>query len=453
MRPGSLIRSSPFRLAVAFGFLFVAAFLGSILITYQSVKTDLAERLDQTITEMYSVIVASYTTRELEDLITSVESHARIAEPEGSFVTLVGSDGKILAGTITKIIPRVGWSTVPAGDLGISEGEVFRIYSGKFDGRQLAVGMSYADTDEMLEIALTSFGWGFLFVVISVIGGSIFLASRMRRRMDAIALTMTRVSHGELGSRIPLVGNGDDIDTLSVQINAALDRLAALVESMRQVSNDIAHDLKTPLNRLRLIVESAMEKEESGLPIAADLADARAESDKINETFDALLRIAQIESGSRKSRFVGLRLDDILSSIAEIYMDVASDAGLSLNYRSHSVSQAWIVGDRELLLQLFANLIENSIRHCPAGTAIHLTLERFGNDVVVEVRDNGPGIPEHERENVLRRLYRLDKSRTTPGTGLGLSLVKAISDLHGATLRLEDADPGLKVTLRFPPAS
>ncbi|MGO4835395.1 sensor histidine kinase, partial [Rhizobiaceae sp. 2RAB30] len=220
----------------------------------------------------------------------------------------------------------------------------------------------------------------------------------------------------------------------------------------RQVSADIAHDLKTPLNRLKLIVEAAIDKQEKGIPVDADLVEARAESDQINATFDALLRIAQIESGARRSRFVTQDLGGIMSAITEAFGEVAADEGLKLEYRNDAAG-AWIVGDRELLLQLFANLVENSLRHCPKGTAIHIWLEEAGGNVVAGVRDNGPGIPESERENVLRRLYRLDKSRTTPGTGLGLSLVKAIADLHGAVLRLDDAGPGLSISLAFPAAS
>lgn len=454
MRPGSIVRSSPFRLAIALGFVFVAAFVASVVVAYQSVRTDLAERLDRNVEDTYSVIVASYGSGDLEDLVASVDTHARIAEPEERFVTLFGADGRHLAGTVTKVLPPIGWSTIPAAALGLSSDGPFRTFSAKFDGNQLVVAMSYTETDELLEIALASFGWGFLFILVSVIGGGIFLASRVQRRMDAIAGTMMQVSHGALGSRIPLIGNGDDIDTLSVQINAALERLAALVEGMRQVSADIAHDLKTPLNRLKLIVETAIDKEAQGVSVGSDLEEARTESDQINATFDALLRIAQIESGARKSRFVSLSLDEVLTSIAEIYMDVATDEGLTLDYRRGSGRSDVIVGDRELLLQLFSNLVENAIRHCPVGTAISLTLEEAGGTIVAGVQDNGPGIPEEERENVLRRLYRLDKSRTTPGTGLGLSLVKAISDLHGACLKLDDCDPGLKITIAFPkPAS
>lgn len=450
MRPGSLIRSSPFRLAVAFGLLFLVAFLASVFVAYQSVRTDLVERLDRTVEDTYSIIVASYGTGDLEDLIASVDTHSRIAEPEERFVTLFGPGGKRLAGSGVITVPPVGWSTISAAAVGLSGDGPYRAYSGKFDGNQLVVAMSYSETDELLEIALTSFGWASLFIAICVIGGGLFLASRIQKRIDAIAGTMTQVSHGELGSRIPLLGNGDDIDTLSAQINAALERLSALVEGMRQVSADIAHDLKTPLNRLKLIIETAIEKEANGGSVGRDLEEARVESDQINATFDALLRIAQIESGARKSRFVSLSLDEVLRSISEIYSDVANDEGLTLRYDARSAGRDLIFGDRELLLQLFSNLVENAIRHCPVGTEIALTLQEAGEAIVAVVRDNGPGIPEDERENVLRRLYRLDKSRTTPGTGLGLSLVKAVCDLHAATLKLDDSNPGLKITIAFP---
>jgi signal transduction histidine kinase len=450
MRLGSLVRSSPFRLALAFGLLFIAAFVASVFVAYQSVRTDLSERLDRSIEDTYSIVIASYGAGDLEDLIASVDTHARIAESDERFVILFGPDGKRLAGNVEAVAAPKGWSTLPAAAVGVSGNEPYRVYAGEFDGNRLVVGMSFSETDELLEIALTSFGWGFLLIAIGVVGGGAFLAARIQRRMDAIAGTMIQVSHGELASRIPLIGNGDDIDTLSMQINAALERLAALVEGMRQVSADIAHDLKTPLNRLKLIIETAIDKEAHGVPVSADLADARIESDQINATFDALLRIAQIESGARKSRFVSLSLDEVVASIAEIYEDVAADAGLELDYRQNQGRSHLITGDRELLLQLFSNLVENAIRHCPAGTAISLALNETEAATVATVRDNGAGIPKGERENVLRRLYRLDKSRTTPGSGLGLSLVKAIADLHGATLKLDDGEPGLKVTIAFP---
>jgi signal transduction histidine kinase len=173
------------------------------------------------------------------------------------------------------------------------------------------------------------------------------------------------------------------------------------------------------------------------------------ESDQINATFDALLRIAQIESGSRKSRFAQVNLGAIAEKIAEDFAGVAEDDGMSLK-ASIAGPVADVLGDRELLIQLFSNLIENAIRHTPLGTAIQIGVQNGKDHVIASVCDNGLGIPAGEREKVLRRLYRLEGSRTSPGSGLGLSLVKAVAELHGAALRLEDNGPGLRVVLTFP---
>jgi signal transduction histidine kinase len=264
---------------------------------------------------------------------------------------------------------------------------------------------------------------------------------------------MDDVSNGRLDARIPLLGNGDDIDGVSAQVNAALERLAALVDGMRQVSADIAHELKTPLNRLQMILEAAADKTARGEAVAGELAEAREESLQINETFDALLRIAQIEAGARKARFVELDLNGVVESIGEIYADVADDDGKSLSSAPLQGAPCLVHGDRDLLTQLFANLVENALRHCPEGTTIRLSVKRQADRILAEVADNGPGIPAQEREMVFQRLYRLDASRTTPGSGLGLSLVRAIADLHGATIALEDREPGLGVIVSFPAAN
>jgi signal transduction histidine kinase len=168
-----------------------------------------------------------------------------------------------------------------------------------------------------------SFGWGTLIITGLAVTGGALLASRVQRRLDGIAATMVDVSHGRLGARIPLIGNGDDIDVVSRQVNAALDRLSALVDGMKQVSANIAHDLKTPLNRLQMILDVASRKTAAGQEVSDDLAEARAEGAQINETFDALLRIAQIEAGARKARFTDVDLSEVVETFAEIYADVA----------------------------------------------------------------------------------------------------------------------------------
>ncbi|WP_395446918.1 sensor histidine kinase [Aminobacter sp. UC22_36] len=450
MLRSSLFRSTPFRLALGFGTLFVSAFLAMGLIAYQLMRAELSQGLDNSAREIWEVVAATNADGDLEDIVGAVDNYARLSNGEDRIFVLLDPAGKRLAGNFTKPPVKSGLSMLSAEEAGLSGEGNYRVISGKVGDNWLSVGLSLAETDRLASIALKSMGWALALVTVTAFALSAFLATRIRRRLDSIADTMDDVSDGKLGSRIPLIGNGDDIDSVSRQINTALERLGALVDGMRQVSTDIAHDLKTPLNRLQMVLETAAEKIERGEPASADVAEARAEGHRINETFEALLRIAQIEAGARKARFAEVDLAAVVSSIGEIYVDVAEDDGKTLTVAAAAGIDDRVTGDRELLTQMFANLVENAIRHCPEGTRINVSLARSGGRIIAEVSDNGPGIPPNERHNVFRRLYRLDKSRTTSGTGLGLSLTRAIADLHGATIALEDNNPGVKVVASFP---
>ncbi|MER9298689.1 HAMP domain-containing histidine kinase [Mesorhizobium sp. M0621] len=445
-----LLRSTPFRLALTFAFLFVLAFILSGAIVYQMMSADLAERLDDTIKETYAVVAATYADNDLKELVETVGSHSMRSPRKQQLFSLTDAAGNRLAGNFTAAGLPDGFSMFNAEMPGVPPGAEYRAYSGSIGGNSLTVAFSLSETEELEEVVLMSFGWGTLIITGLAVAGGALLASRVQRRLDGIAATMVDVSHGRLDTRIPLTGKGDDIDIVSNQVNAALDRLSALVEGMKQVSANIAHDLKTPLNRLQMILDTATEKNLSGQKITSELAEAYAESLQINETFDALLRIAQIEAGARRARFTDVDLGEVLQTIAEIYADVAEDDGKSLSLAQPQETMDRIHGDRELLTQMFANLVENALRHCPSGTSIKLSATRQGDHVVASVADNGSGIPADEREKVFQRLYRLDHSRSTPGSGLGLSLVRAIADLHGASITLEDCRPGLEVAVSFP---
>ncbi|OQM74651.1 HAMP domain-containing sensor histidine kinase [Manganibacter manganicus] len=449
MRRLELWRSTAFRMAVSFAVLFVLTFVISGFVMYQVMRADLSHSLDETAKETFSVVAATYDGSDLEDLIATVKSHTKLTSPHERLFSLSGPDGSHLAGNFTGMDVPEGYSVI--GDIpGVPADGTYRAYSGAVGANRLTVALSYSQTERLEEIVLTGFIWATLIVAALAVAGGAAIASRIQRRLDAIAATMGDVSQGRLGARIPLLGNGDDIDGVSTQVNEALDRLSALVEGMRQVSSDIAHDLKTPLNRLQIILEAAEYGSSNGQDITGQLVEARAESRQINDTFEALLRIAQIEAGARKARFAEVDLDAIVNSIAEIYTDVAEDSGMSLLARRTLQGPGGLVhGDAELLTQMFANLVENALRHCPAGTKIELSVRRDGDRVTASVADDGPGIPPAEHENVFRRLYRIEKSRSTPGSGLGLSLVRAIADLHGATIRLDDRRPGLGVEVIF----
>ena len=450
MRPFSLLRSTPFRLALAFSLLFVVAFVIAGLIVFQVLRADLSERLDSTVKDTYSVVAATYAGSDLEDLVATVDSHATLAKGEDRFFSLVDATGAKLAGSFKAPSLPEGYATAAGLALGIPNDDSYRVYSGNVGGNTLSVAVSFSETEELEALLTASFGWATLIVLgLAVIGGAV-LATRVQRRLDLIASTMVDVSHGKLDTRIPLIGRGDDIDQVSAQVNAALDRLSRLVAGMKQVSENIAHDLKTPLGRLQIILEDAAEAAAGGKDLTGSLAEALDECGRINGTFEALLRIAQIEAGSRKASFKLVDLGEVMATIAEIYSDVAEDAGQVLAPTALRDQGHRIHGDRELLIQMFANLVENAIRHCPQGTVIDLSIDRLEDCLIAGVSDSGPGIPASEQEKVFQRLYRLDSSRTTPGSGLGLSLVMAIADLHGASISLRDNEPGLQVLVRFP---
>jgi signal transduction histidine kinase len=257
-------------------------------------------------------------------------------------------------------------------------------------------------------------------------------------------------SQGEMAARVPTKGSGDDLDRLSEDINDALSQLETTVDGIRQVTNDIAHDLRAPINRLGILLEQARSNSHNNKKYKDFLDDAAGEIQGVKSIFDALLRIAQIEAGARKSRFSPVSPHEIASAVYEAYSPVAEEHGQSLVIDSGPDSDVLIHGDKDLLTQLLANLIENAIGHCGSSALIRLEINRDLQGVRLSVRDNGPGIEADQRDRVLTRFFRLDKARNMPGSGLGLALVKAIAELHGAILTLKDNHPGLAVHVVFP---
>lgn len=450
MHRAKLLRSTPIRFALTYGLLFVFTSLAVWLVSFELLRRELHRTLDASIAETYTVLASTYAPDDVEDLVSTMNSSAKLSTDSARVFALADPDGKLLSGNLAAVPPADGFATLSAPELGMPGTGQFRMLSGSIGGYRMAVGQSFEETGDLLRIVLVSFGWASALAVLLAFATGTYLARRAQQRLDVIAATMAAVSDGKLDVRIPLTGSGDDIDAVSSHINQALERLSTLVESMRQVSTDIAHDLKTPLNRLKLMVDEALDHSATDLVLQPLLDEALAECDRINATFDALLRISQIEAGARKLHFRPLDLSALLLDVVETYADVAEDNGQRL--AAGRIEAADVHGDKDLLTQMLVNLIENAITHCPAGTEIAVTLTHDTAGLSLTVVDNGPGIPEGEREKVFRRLYRLDKSRSTAGSGLGLSLVRAIADLHGARVAIGDNRPGTRVTLTFSPA-
>jgi signal transduction histidine kinase len=287
------------------------------------------------------------------------------------------------------------------------------------------------------------------------------VARRVLRRIDAMTGTTQRIMAGDLSGRLPVGRSGDELDRLASNLNAMLERIEALMSGLKEVSDNIAHDLKTPLTRLRNRAEEALARSASEADYRAALERTIEESDGLIRTFNALLMIARAESGQARGNMDDFDAADVANGIFELYEPLAEDDGMALKVK---VAAAPIHGNRELISQALANLVENAVKYgkpepaaqplgadaVKASREILIEARREGDAVLLSVTDHGPGIPEADRKHAVERFVRLEASRTLPGSGLGLSLASAVATLHGGELRLGDAHPGLVATLALP---
>lgn len=295
-------------------------------------------------------------------------------------------------------------------------------------GGQLIVGTNLARQDDFLDIMLRTMGLVGLGAALASLGLGLFLGSRTQRRINAISSTLEEVSAGDLTARVTALRKRDDLDDLSHQVDATVTQLEVLMRQSRDFAANIAHDLKTPLARLRIRLDRALMAEQNEDASAESIEAAIAQTDQIIAIFDAFLRIAKLESGAAYAAFDAINLGILVEEVADIFEAVIEDSGRKLVVEI--TNPAIIQGDRVLLVQMLANLIENAMRHTPKGTEIAL----IADGPILGLSDTGPGIPHVEYDRITQPLYRLEKSRTTDGAGLGLSLVKTIANLHNAEL-------------------
>ncbi|MBY0226258.1 MAG: HAMP domain-containing histidine kinase [Hyphomicrobium sp.] len=389
-----------------------------------------------------------------EELVSVVTEEAESVRDADSIFLLIDQTGKVQAGNVPSVRPFEGWGVLERSRLpgianeGTKQDRFHAIWTPVSKGT-LLVGRSDREARQLKTLLLQSLGLGLMGTAALVFGAGMFLARRTQARIDAIGSTLSAVSSGKLDQRILLTGSDDDLDAVASQINDMLGQLEKLIENVNQSSTDIAHDLKRPLTRLRQRLELALEARPEPDELGASLEKSIEDIDGIVATFDALLNIAQLQAGDRRSRFTDVDVSKVLRDLVEAYEAVIADTGYVLNKVSIPAAEH-VHGDAELLTQLFSNLIENVLQHTPSGTKLDVSLIAEPNSIVVTVSDNGPGIPATEADNVLRRFYRLERARSGPGHGLGLNLVSAIADLHSAKLELVDNRPGLKVVVQFP---
>ncbi|MGD0189350.1 MAG: HAMP domain-containing sensor histidine kinase [Rhizomicrobium sp.] len=293
-----------------------------------------------------------------------------------------------------------------------------------------------------------SLPWSVLLMVVLGIAGGALISHQLLARLDAINRTSREIMAGDLSRRVPVGGTGDEFDSLSENLNRMLDRTERLMKGMRQVTDSIAHDLRTPLNRLRNRLESISSGIDHDSPEGAAIDSAIAETDRLIATFNALLLIAEAEAGVAREAMAPLDLRSVVEGVGELYSPLAEEKNIALDIEPSG--EAIISGNKSLISQALANLIDNAIKYTPEGGQVRVAVKQSPGAVALSVADTGPGIAPQDRARVLERFVRLEESRNSPGTGLGLSLVAAVARLHDAKLTLEDNAPGLRAVLMFP---
>ena len=367
---------------------------------------------------------------------------------------LLDPAGHLLIGAIPPAAIRQGWGMVMMVEHGpLAHGhrapERLRMLGTRLpDGSMLAVATDGFDVDRLSgHMARFTIIWAVCVTVLALLGGWVAGWFFLVRLADANA-AIERIMAGRTDQRLPMIGLAPELDDLARNLNRMLDRIDGLMAGLRQVSTDVAHDLRTPLTRLRQMLEG-LQQQDGPTGLKSGVEAALAQTDQILGTFRAILRLAQIEGGGRRAPFAPVDLAGLLKTLVETYEPVASDRGHQL-VTPIGGKPAWVPGDGELLAQLFANLIENALLHTPEGTRITVDIEHGDGALTVTVADNGPGVADDRRARLTERFYQADPSRRAGGAGLGLAIANAIAHLHEGSLAIGDAGPGLSVRVRFP---
>lgn len=459
---GKLIRTTAFKLTLVYLGIFVL--FAASLLAYFALNTRrlITEQITATVNGEVNGLSEQYGQGGLRRLVVVVDVRSR--RPGSSLYLVTTPSGEGLAGNVGSLEPGVldhpGWLETNYHRLEAPEGAEHRALVRVVQlpgGFHLLVGRDLEERERLFGIVVNAGQWSLALVIVLGLIGGFFVSRRVLSRIDAMTGTAQTIMAGDLSGRLPVAGSGDELDRLADNVNAMLERIEALMRGLKEVSDNIAHDLKTPLTRLRNRCEQALRSATGEASYRAALESTIAESDDLIRTFDALLMIARAESGQARDNMTEFDASEIARDVGELYEPVADEKGIAL--KIDAPAAAPVRGNRELVSQALANLIDNAIKYAgPDGKANGAPAEivvRAGNDgerIAISVADRGPGIPDADRGRVVERFVRLEQSRSEPGSGLGLSLASAVARLHGGELKLEDNHPGLRTTIALPRA-
>ncbi len=456
-RFSALMRTTAARLSALYLLLFLVGAVALVFYMTNLSASILMSQTQQALAEEVASIGKSYARGGIPQLVRAIDYRSR--QP-GAYLYLVSdTTGRVLAGNVESVEPGVldtsgvverAFTYRRYGEQGAqSDHRAIAVVIALPNGMRLMVGRDLGEPERFRDIVRRS-----LMLALGIMGvGAVliwfFVGRRALKRIDEVSRASQRIMDGDLSGRLPVNGSGDEFDRLSANLNIMLGRILDLNEGLKQVSDNIAHDLRTPLTRLRNRAEEALSGKKAGPEYRAALEDIIGESDQLIRTFNAILMISRLEAGYSAENLADMPVAPILRDVAEMYEPVAEDAGVTLALGA--LDEGSLHVNRELLGQTISNLVDNAIKYAGGeAPTVTLSMQREGPRTRIVVADNGPGIPADKREQATERFVRLEESRTQPGSGLGLSLAKAVMKLHGGALRLEDNGPGLRAVLEFP---
>jgi len=450
-----LFHSYTFRLALLYAIIFSSSTLFIFYFFYLFTASYMSQQMDNTIQAEIQGLAERYDQEGLQGLTTLIAERVNRQQATANSIYLLTTYTlKPLVGNLDRWPKNAeindDWLEFrlevneQTNETHLARAKIFRL-PGRYG---LLVGRDINQLTEAKRRIVQALTWGLAMMVFLAFAGGLVLSRRTVRKIERINQTTRRIMSGDLSRRVPRTHRNDDFDQVAENLNQMLDRIQTLMEDIRRVSDNIAHDLRTPLARLRQHLEEARVQENPSSRSARNLERSIKEADSLLTTFNALLRIARIEAGQLTAGFGSIDFQTLMDDVVEFYEPLIEEKHQTLEtaLAPNIVSR----GDRDLLFQALANLIENAIKYTPMKGHLSLSLVRLGANLVITVADNGPGIPEEEKENVFRRFYRLDQSRSSSGNGLGLSMVSAVIAMHNGTIDLQNNRPGLKTVVRLP---